>query len=224
VKVRVLSLDDAAAALAAVETALSRWTDEAAAKARAAEVLASELAEAQARAGDDLLDDDDPEALTRIAADLEQRRVEQGVAAQAASRAGERLVAAQRDVLRARGAALRSRGADLARVVAERTARTGRMLAALAEFETVPYAPASRVDALGLGNRHTPMTLTQRMQRRAEWLTGEGSRLGYVADHGADAVVSAMAGSAMEPLDDTERAAAPPPAEVVVPASATAES
>ena len=212
---RVLSLEDATTALEAAEALRQRWADEAAEQGRSAEVLAAELAETQARAADDLLDDDDPDLLGRISADLDRRRTSQGLAVQAAVRAGERLIEAQRGLLRARGGAVRSRAASLQLIATERRAKAELMLADLLEFEGVSFGPVAHRDPLGVaGPGFTPSTLTQRLENRAKWLHDHAAGQEHLAQHGSnDQVVSAVA-AGLPPLDETELALVSPPSAV----------
>ena len=195
---RMLSLDDAAAALDAAEATLTQWSGEAADKAHAAEVLAAELAEAQARAGDDLLDAEDAEedqaAVTQIAERLLRLQTEQRLAVQAAERAAERLAVVRREVLLARAGSLRPRAAQLREAAATRQARTDQLLAELADFERVPFGPVATHSALGVaGAPMTPNTLTQQVLRRAQWLEDHAGWLEITAAQGAqDQVLAAV--------------------------------
>ena len=207
---RVLPLDEAMAALTDAEKLLERWTSDAADRVRASEVLAAELAEAQARAGDDLLDDEDEAAVSRLAESLSRKQTEQGLAVEAGHRAAERLAGVRRDVLKARGAVVRSRAEALRETATARQARADQLLAELAEFEGVAFGPAARPDALGLaGVGFTPMTLTQRVKRRAEWLVNEAEHLEHLAAHGADAEVASRVAAGVVDLNEAERAVAP---------------
>lgn len=210
-KPRILSLEESSAALESAESTVARWSDEAAEKARAAEVLAAELAEAHSRAADDLLDDDDPDVLSRIAADLERRQSEQGLAVQAAERAAERLTEVRRDVLRARAAATRTRAAGLDATVASRQAHTEQILAALADFEKVRFAVAERNNS-GIGAPIRPYMLTQQIANRAKSLSGHADQLDLVAGTGAPDEVLAMANKPLPEVLGIETAAIPVPA------------
>lgn len=207
-KPRILSLEESAAALESAESTVARWTDEAAEKARAAEVLAAELAEAHSRAADDLLDDDDPDVLSRIAVDLERRQSEQGLAVQAAERAAERLTEVRRDVLQARAAATRTRAAGLAATASARQAHTEQLLAELVDFEKVQFAVAERNNS-GIGAPIRPYTLTQQIANRAKWLDGHADHLDLVATTGAADQVLSFANASLPEVLDIEIAAIP---------------
>lgn len=203
---KVLSVEESAELLAQAEAVLERWQGEAGKLMRSAEVLAAELAEAEARAADDVLDDeDDPEALARVAEALGRRRTEQGLAVQAAERAAERLCGVCREVLRARGAAVRTRAEELRKVAAARQARADQLLAELAEFEGVPFGPVARADSMGLvAAGFTPRTLTQRLHDRAKWLMDNASGHEQISQDGSDDQVAQWAARGMPPLDDAE--------------------
>jgi hypothetical protein len=200
---RTLSVEEAAEALQAAEATLSRWSDEAADKERQAEVLAAELAEAQARAADDLLDDDDPDVLSRVAADLERRRTEQALAVQAAERAAERVVAARRDVLRARAATVRTRAEGLKSGAAARQARTDQMLAELAEFERVTFGVADQ-NSSGVGTPFRPWTSTRQLRNRAQWLADHADHLDVTAESGTADLVMSLANQPIPPVLEVE--------------------
>jgi hypothetical protein len=194
-KVKVLSDAEAAAALDAADATAVRWSNEAADLTHAAEVLAGELAEAQARAADDLLDLEDLEAdqaaVARVAGELQRRQMEQGIAVQAAERAAERLTEARRDVLKARAGSLRTRASQLRDAATTHQARTDQLLAALSEWERVPFEPIPfRTD---LGTSRARLTLTQQATGRAQWLEDLAGTLDHVAGSGAaDQVLSQL--------------------------------
>jgi hypothetical protein len=207
---KALSAEEATAALADAEGLLERWTSGVSNKQREAEVLAAELAEAQARAGDDLLDDEDEDAITRIAEALRIKQVEQGVAAQAAERASERLCGIRREVLQARGAVLLLRAEALRDAAAARQARTDQLLAELADFEGVDMGPVRRSDSLGVVSAgFTPMTLTQRTLKRAQWLTDHARGHREVAEQGTDDQVAQWVNQGVPPRDEVEFLVAP---------------
>jgi len=210
-RITVLSPGEAATALEAAETTLARWAGEVARLTHAAEVLAGELAEAQARAADDLLDaedaDDDAAAVARVADDLLRRQTEQGVAVQAAERAAERLAGVRRDVLRARAASIRTRAVRLQEIVAMRAAKTDQLLAELAEWERVAFAPAARVDSMGVASSMSaPASLTQQVRQRAEWLGLHAGHLDQVAAEGPDHEVTRITGAGLPELAAAELA------------------
>jgi len=212
-RIKVLSADEAAAALEIAETTVARWSGEAADQTHAAEVLAGELAEAQARAADDLLDaedaDDDAAAVARIAGELLRRQTEQGIAVQAAERATERLTGARRDVLRARAASTRTRSVRLQEIVAVRTAKTDQLLAELYGWERVAFAPTARVDSLGIGRpMSAPASLTQQLRQRAEWLNLHADHLDQVAAEGPDHEVARITHAGLPELTSVELAVA----------------
>lgn len=143
-----VAVDDAAGMLAEAEQTLARWTDEAAAKTRAAEAAAAQQAEAEARSGVDALDD--PGAVGDIADQLIRLRTEQDVAHRAARAAAERLEESRRDLLRTRAGVVRDRAARLREVAAERQKRTDELLDALERHEGPRYvAPASGLTLTG---------------------------------------------------------------------------
>lgn len=205
----VLSLEEAAAHLSAAEALLERWAGSAADQQREADVLAADLVEAQERAADDLLDVDEAEqesvAAARISRLLADKRDAQSLAVQAAQRAEDRLSGVRREVLRARAAAVRSRGHALEQTAASRQARTDQMLAEVTTFEQVDYAPARRDSVSGVGRGIVPLPLTQRVKQRAGWLATHASGLEQLADHGSDDQVSAHVAAGMPELDPVER-------------------
>lgn len=204
----VLSLDEAAGRLAAAEELLQRWTATVADQQREADVLAADLVEAQERAADDLLDVNEAEhasaAAARVSRLLAEKRDAQSLAVQAAQRAGERLAGVRREVLRARGAAVRSRGWALDQTATARQARTDQMLADVAAFEQVDYAPAQRGSASGVGLGMVPLSLTQRVRQRAGWLATHASGLEQLADYGSDDQVIAHVEAGLPVLDPVE--------------------
>lgn len=200
---RVLTLDQATEGLATAEQVLSRWDGEAADKTKAADVLALDLAEQESRAGDDLLDDDDPDALAGVAEKLVRLRTEQALAVQAAEAARGRLDVARRDVLRGRSAAIRSRAAQLREGCATRQARTDQMLAALAGFERVTFTPKSEVTSSG--GSWMQRTLTQQAVSRAQWLDNKADELGTLADNGTPDQVLAILPAPLPPMVDVEQ-------------------
>lgn len=209
-KRRLLSLEDATAAVDAADASLCRWLDETAAKEKAAEVLAADLSDLEARAAEDLLkDEDDPDGLARVAAKLTQERTELELAGQAATAASARLLDARRDVLVARAAALRTRAAGVAEVAAARSARTDQMLAALTEFERVLYEVAD-TNKSGMGAPIRPLTLTARIAGRAKWLNDQAEYLELIASTGEPEKVTALASQPMPEILDVETAAAEP--------------
>jgi hypothetical protein len=212
-RIQILSPEDAAGALDAAEATLARWSDEAANQAHQADVLAAELAEAQSRAADDLLDaedaDDDAAAVARLADELLRRQTEQGIAVQAAERAAERLTVVRRDVLKARAGTIRTRAAGLRAVATSRQARTEQLLAELSDFEQVPYAPAPRPSALGIGGSGiAARTMTQNLLGRAKWLEDHAEFLEFTAAQGADEQVTAGTNRGLPDLIDVELAVA----------------
>lgn len=207
-RVKVMPLAEAQAALAAAEQTVSRWDLEAAERAKAQDLLAAELAEQEARAGDDLAASDDPEAdLSAIADRLDRLRTEQGLAVRAVDSARTSLDGARRVMLAALAEATRSRAQQLREIAARRQAQTDQMLAALAEWERVSYEPAPHRSALGTGHTWRSMPLTEQITGRAQWLTDHADHLAYLADNGeADQVLSAVNVGPPE-TTDPERAA-----------------
>jgi hypothetical protein len=206
-KIEVLSPEEAANALDVAEATLARWVGEAADLSHAAEVLASELAEAQARAADDLLDADDADednaAVTRIAGELLRRQTEQGIAVQTAARATERLVDARRAVLRARAGTLRTRAERLREATVTRQAKADQLMAALSEFEAVPFEPIPhRSDT---GSTWSRPTLTQHAVIRARWLCDHASTLDLVAGQGTADQVLAQFNAGLPEQNGAER-------------------
>jgi hypothetical protein len=188
----VPSVADAAQAVEAAEAALARWSGEAVDKANDADRLAAELAEAQARCGDDLIDDDDPDAVSRIAGALLHLQTQQAVAVRAAEVAEGRLTAARREVLRARAGNIRARAVRLREAAAARQARTDQLVAELQDWERVTYAPAQMYSSLGVvGQAVTPRTLTQNVLERAGWLEEHAGQMERVADRGDAGQVAA---------------------------------
>jgi hypothetical protein len=213
IRIRIPSPEEATAAVEAAEATLLRWSTEAESKTHAADVLAGELAEAQARAADDLLDaedaEDDAAAVTRLANDLLRRQTEQGIAVQAAERAAERLAGVRRDVLRARAMTLRTRAARLREVAASRQARTDQLVAELAGFEGVAYGPVAQQSALGIaGPGITPRTTTDKLQGRAQWLEEHATWLEMTSAQAANDQVLAAANQPAPELIDVELAVA----------------
>lgn len=208
--VTVLSPDAAATAVEQAETAAAHWTAQASGKARDADRLAAGLAEARAKSGDDLLDAADPDAVSRIAAELVRLQTEQDVAVRAAEAARERLTGARRDVLRARAASIYTRVSLLRDAAASRAARTDQILAELAGWERVTYAPVRRDSALGLvGQTFVPQTLTQTVLGRAAWLDEYAADLARVADSGADEQVASKVAVAVPDVLEVETAVVP---------------
>lgn len=206
-RVKVLPLAEAQAALTAAEQTVTRWDRESAERAKAQDLLAAELAEQEARAGDDLAASDDPEAdLSAIADRLDRLRTEQGLAARAAESARTSLDGARRVMLAAMAEATRSRAQQLREVAARRQARTDQMLAALAEWECVSYEPAPRRSAFD-GRTWSTLPLTGQITGRAQWLADHADHLAYLANSGeADQVLSAVNAGPPE-TTDPERAA-----------------
>lgn len=200
---RMLTVEQAAEGLTEAEQVLVRWDGEVAGKTKDADLLALNLAEQESRAGDDLLDDDDPQALAATAERLVHLRAEQGLALRAAGVARERLDAARRDVLRARSAAVRSRAAQLREVCATRQARTDQVLAALAEFERVTFTPKSEVTSSG--GSWMQRTLTQQAIARAQWLDNKADELASLADNGTSDQVVAVLPAPLPPVVDVEQ-------------------
>lgn len=201
---KVVPLAEATAALADAERVLSRWQGEAAERAKSADLLAAELAEQEARAGDDLLaaDEDDQGAVAAVAERLTRLRTEQALAVQAANTARSRLDDARRAMLAAMAEAVRSRAQQLREAAARRQARTDQMLAELAEWERVQYDPAPRPPASGVGTPFRSVPLTELVSRRATWLAQHADHLAYLASEGAaDQVLSAVNAGQPEPLD-----------------------
>lgn len=211
-KPRVMSPDEAATALDAAEATLARWSGEAARLAVSAETLAGDLAAAQARAADDLLDaddaDDDAAAVARVAGDLLRRQTEQGLAVQAAQRAAERLTEVRRDVLRTGAAATRTRAAGLRDMAAARRAHTEQLLAGLADFEQVRYEVAAR-DNFGMSAAIRPKSRTEQIEGRARWLDGHADHLERIAATGGPDQVLSLAGTPLPEVLDVEIAATP---------------
>jgi hypothetical protein len=206
---KVLSLQASGELLTAAEKQLERWQSESADLLHAAEVLAADLVEAQARAADDVLDDEDPSALSRVAQALTAKQAEQELAVQAARRAADRLSGVHREVLKARGAAVRSRAVELQNAAAARQARTDQMLAELAEFEAVQFGPVARADVFGVvAGGFTPRTLTQQLAARAQWLLDHAAGQEHLAEHGSDVQVAGAVAAGLPPVDDVERVSA----------------
>ena len=194
---RVLSAEDAAAALVAAEQTAARWAAEVEQMAHEAERLAAELAEEHASAAERVLDadepDEGPQVLARISAELARKEAEQVLAVQTAERAAERLVAARRDVVKALAASVRTRAVRLQGIGTARQAKTDQMVAELAEWESVRFGPAPLPSASGVGAAMQPRTLTQQVLGRAQWLMGHAEHLDRVADEGpADQVTSVV--------------------------------
>ncbi|SCL17724.1 hypothetical protein GA0070616_1344 [Micromonospora nigra] len=207
-RVKVLPLADAQAALTATEQTLTRWTTQAAERGKAADLLAAELAEQEARAGDDLAASDDPETdLAAIADRLQRLRTEQQLSAQAAASARAQLDTARRTMLPAMAEVLRSRAKELREAATARQARTDQMLAELSAWEGVSYGPVPRRSALGDGHTWRSVPLTERITERAQWLINHADHLAHLAEHAeADQVLSAVNAGTPE-MTDVERVA-----------------
>jgi hypothetical protein len=207
-RVKVLPLAEAQAALTNAEQTLTRWTAQAAERGKAADLTAAELAEQEARAGDELAGSDDPEAdLVAIADRLQRLRTEQQLSMQAADSARTRLDDARRAMLPAMAEVLRSRAKELREAATARQARTDQMLAELAEWERVSYGPVPRRSALGDGHTWRSVPLTERITERATWLAGQADHFTHLAEHGtADQVLSTV-NAGMPEVADVERAA-----------------
>jgi hypothetical protein len=109
--VGAVRMRDAAAALAEAEATLARWQADVEARRQAVDAAAAEVAETQARAGVEAVDE--PDAVGRLADDLVRLRAAQEVAGRALSAAGDRLDMARRAVLDARAADLAARAGRL---------------------------------------------------------------------------------------------------------------
>ena len=217
----MLPLAEAQAALTDAEQVLTRWTSQAAERAKAADLLAAELAEQEARAGDDLAASDDPETdLAAIADRLQRLRTEQQLAVQAADSARTRLGDARRAMLPAMVEVLRSRAKELRDAATARQARTDQMVAELAAWERVEYGPVPRRSTVGDGHTWRSVPLTERVTERATWLANHADHLAYLAANGEpDQVLSAVTAGLPEVVD-VERVALGIPDPVLADATA----
>jgi hypothetical protein len=189
--VGAVRMRDAAAALAEAEATLARWQADVEARRQAVDAAAAEVAETQARAGVEAVDE--PDAVGRLADDLVRLRAAQEVAGRALSAAGDRLDMARRAVLDARAADLAARAGRLREVAAGRQAVTDRLLAELNGHERTTYGLAPHLLGVGgSGPAASPPTLTFRLTRRADWLDSRAAELQTVARDGGAEQVAAM--------------------------------
>jgi hypothetical protein len=116
--------------------AVARWEADAAAKR-------AELADLEARMGDEVLDDET--AAERLAEQAARLRAAIDVADRTAAAAGRNLIEARRAVLKARAAELRAEAARIREEATQRQAKTDQLLAELSEWEGgcryVPWEP-----------------------------------------------------------------------------------
>lgn len=208
-KEHIPSLDEAAAAMTQALDVLAKWEAEAEAKSREAESLAAELAEQEARAGKEILDDAEWDNVTATLTSMAERlallRAQQGLAVKTAAAAKDRVDPARRDLLRAGALSCKARAEELRKVVAARQAKTDQMLAALAEWEKTPFEPKGHRSSLG--NVYPNQTLTQAVTGRADWLAKHGQGLVNLATSGTPDQVTAAARKSLPEVLDVERLA-----------------
>lgn len=209
---RVLSAEEASAAVDAASLVLARWTAEVDECRHTAERLAAELAEEHASAAERVLDadepDESPQILARISAELVRKEAEQALAVQTAERAAERLVGARREVVAALAASVRTRAVRLREIGTARQAKTDQLTAELAEWERVRFGPVAAPSASGVGGTVMPRTLTQQVLGRAQWLLNHAEHLDRVAAEGPADQVTSVVNAGEPPLVPAEVAVA----------------
>ncbi|MGI5179547.1 hypothetical protein ACQEVZ_24770 [Dactylosporangium sp. CA-152071] len=191
--------DEAAEALAAAESSLSRWTADSDERTRAAEVAAAELAEAEAVAGDAAYET--PDNLDQLGDDLIRRRTQLEVSHRAVTAAHGRVDVARREVLTARALDARTRADRLRSVAAARQARTDQLIAEVNAFEQTSFTASPFTDSAA------PMPLTKRMLHRAEWLDGQADDLARAAETANREQLAAAVARPPLPLEAVEEQA-----------------
>lgn len=168
---RKSGLDKAADEVTQRQEQVARWTAE-------AETARAELADLEARAGGEVLDDET--AAERLTASLSALRSRVDVAERAASAAASRLNDARRSVLQVRAEFLREEARALRAAADQRQAKTDRLLAELSEWEGgaryIPWEPTER-DVLARGPQEFTVPKTQAMRNRAAALDRQAGEL-----------------------------------------------
>lgn len=195
-----MNVQEATQALADAQATLARWMAEAEEKTRIADAATAAQVEAEVRSGVDVLDGADPVA--EVADNLIRLSVEQDVAHRAAMAAQDRVGAAQRRLLTARGDELGARAAHLQELAAVRAARTRQMLDELNAFEQTIYY---LVSPLLVTSMNSPTPRTQRIERHAAWLASKGEEYRRIAADGDTARVAAEVQRPMPEVNPIER-------------------
>lgn len=176
---RKTMLDEALKTMEKMDGAAERWAVEVAQKRQVlAELESSMGGEALADAG----------KAEQLAEDLAVVRARVDVAESTHGRAAAEAVEARRQALRAYGAELLAEAAKVRSEAETRQKRTERLLAELAEYEGVDYAPKPIMSVTGVGSPYTPVTRTGGLLNKAAHLEREAEQWRLRADEAPDAV------------------------------------
>ncbi len=187
---------------------VARWQTEQSTKA-------AELADLEARIGDEVLADET--AVQRLTGDVTRLRAEIDVAARTADAASSRVVDAGRAVLRAYAAELKGEADELRAQAERRQAKTDKLLAELSEWEGgaryVPYVPSpAEVEGAGMAGIRYRTPKTHRLKSEAD---GFAHRSALFEQHAAgtpDQVAQWVASVTQlvgRPADMTDKTSAP---------------
>lgn len=186
-------VDKARGEVVKVEGTVARWQADATAKR-------AELVDLEARAGDEVLADET--AAVRLTEQMTALRSGIDIADRAAEAAGRKLADVRRALLRARAVEMRDQAASLLQNAEKRQKRTDALLAELADFEGVPFAPAPIRSTMGNPDI-MPFTRTQGMREHAAQLNHQALQLDEQAETALPDTLEAL----VRGLPDAERVA-----------------